>query len=153
MSKDVDYENNNSFSTDLGKWPSKLDEHLKEYWIAKGSQDCQNKRCEFTASKRHNKSENKTRLCQKSYFTRIHKLTNVKQERNWLCYSSSQGCLFCFPCKVFPSKFAEEGFDDWKNATNGLIRHEESTVRKKIIFTLLARKKKGECPNKVMRKS
>ena len=78
VSKDVDYENNNSFSTDLRKWPSKLDEHLKEYWIAKGSQDCQNKRCEFTASKRHNKSENKTRLYQKSYFTRVHKLTNLK---------------------------------------------------------------------------
>ena len=39
---------------------------------------------------------------------------------------------------VFPSKFAEEVFDDLKNATNELIRHEESTVHKKAIVALLA---------------
>ena len=146
VSRDV--EKSNSFSTDLGKWPPKFDEVLKEYWIAKGSQDCQNKDFKFTSSKRHYKSESKIRFCQKSYFNRVHKLTNCKQERSWLCYSPSQGCLFCFPCKVmspeFPSKFAEEGFDDWKNANTGLIRHEESTVHKKAIVALLARKKKGE---------
>ena len=45
---------------------------------------------------------------------------------------------------VFPSKFAEEVFDDLKNATNELIRHEESTVHKKAIVALLAWKQKGE---------
>ena len=44
---------------------------------------------------------------------------------------------------MFPSKFAEEGFDDWKNARNGLIRHEETAVHKKAIVVLLAQKKKG----------
>ena len=49
---------------------------------------------------------------------------------------------------MLPSKFVEEGFDDWKNATNGLIRHEESTVHKKAIVVLLAQKK-GECVDSV----
>ena len=148
VSKDVDLENDNNFSTDLGEWPSKLNESTKEYWIAKGNQECQNLNCDFTSSKRHYESENKTRFCQKSYFTRVHKLTNIKQERSWLCYSPSQGRLFCFPCKImspeFPSKFAEEGFDDWKNANVGLVRHEESTLHRNAVVTLLARKKKGE---------
>ena len=45
---------------------------------------------------------------------------------------------------MFPTKFAEERFDDWKNPTNGLIQHEESTVHKKAIVALLAGKKKSE---------
>lgn len=43
-----------------------------------------------------------------------------------------------------PCKFAEEGFDDWKNANIGLSRHEESILHKKAIVALLTRKKKGE---------
>lgn len=139
----------NSFSTDLGKWHSKLNENVKEYWIAEGCYKCQHINSDFTLSKRYYENERKTRFCQKSYFIRVHKLTNTKHERNWLCYSPSKTSLFCFPCKVMgledsSSTFIKEGFNDWKNGNTVLTRHEESTSHRKTMVALLARKKKGQ---------
>ena len=60
----------------------------------------------------------------------------------------AKAAYFAFLAKLWAQcsrlSFSEEGFDEWKNARNGQIRHEESTVHKKAIVALLARKKKGE---------
>ena len=95
-----------------------IDEKNKRV-LANGSEECRNQDDNFLNSKKYNQSENRIRLCQKSYFTKVHKLTDVKQDRKWLCYSPTKGRLFFSPCKVMnlePNKFNEEGFNDWKNA-------------------------------------
>jgi len=50
-------------------------------------------------------------------------------ERNWLLYSPSSGCVFCFVCKLFSinskSALATTGFDSW-STMNRLEQHEQS---------------------------
>lgn len=137
----------NNFSTDIGKWSLKLNAHEQEYWIGKGSQECQNINDDFKLSEKYYENDKKVRHCQISYFFKIHKLTQTKQERNWLCYSPSKGKLYCFPCKVMnsdeSSALTQEGFNDRKNTNLSLNRHEESSLHKKTIIIVSAKKKRG----------
>lgn len=76
---------------------------------------------------------------------KVHKLTKEENARTWLCYSCSTGLLFCFSCKVMSGKngqFVNEGFNDWKNAGNLILRHEESSSHRQCLISMLARKNK-----------
>ena len=138
-----------NFSTDISKWPKHLGDEASEYWISKGSAECQHSDSDFAASGRSYEKEKKPRFCQMSFFTQIHKLTNQHRARHWLCYSESAGRLFCFPCKVMnantanTTQFTTEGFNDWKNGTNLICRHEESSSHRQAMILLLSRKDKG----------
>ena len=75
-------------------------------------------------------------------------LTKKQHARNWSCYSESKGRLFCFSCKVMAcsdskpqNKLVEEGFNDWKSASNLLRKHEESNSHQQHLIELLMRKK------------
>ena len=76
---------------------------------------------DFTKSKRFYEAEGYNRFCKKQYFTHVHKTTNEKWLRKWLCYSGTKGNLYCFTCKLAASSNTElhifcEGFNAWKNA-------------------------------------
>jgi hypothetical protein len=64
----------------------------------------------------------------KKYFCRT--LANgEKVKREWLIYSLSKGCVFCYVCKVFGDSHVGEsqfqsGYDDWKNASSRISSHE-----------------------------
>ncbi|XP_062924647.1 zinc finger MYM-type protein 1-like [Mobula hypostoma] len=141
----------NKYSNDIGEWPNNLDDGDREYRIAKGSDERQHAESNFSSSMQLYDHEKKPRHCQESYFTYVHKPTNKQHARNWLCYSESKGSLFCFPRKVMTSgcssKFSEEGFNDWKNASNLLSRHEESSSHRHTLISLLKRKNKAKCVN------
>lgn len=55
-------------------------------------------------------------------------LNGEVMRRHYLVYSSSQGSVFCAPCKLFggTSKFGTNGFNDWKHGNQRVIEHENS---------------------------
>ena len=114
-------------------WPKRLSEIDREYWIQTGSMDWEHSNSNFSKSTRFYKGKMIPRICRKSYFQTIRRLTKKQYARNWLWYSESKGRLFCFSCKVMAcsgsesqNKLVEEGFDEWKHANNVLRKHEES---------------------------
>lgn len=56
------------------------------------------------------------RHCSANYYTRI--LSNGEQVlRDWLVYSLSQNCVYCFCCKIFGyivSSLLKKGFKSWE---------------------------------------
>ncbi|KAH1177145.1 hypothetical protein KIL84_010847 [Mauremys mutica] len=63
---------------------------------------------------------------------------------NWLLYSPSTGSVYCLVCKLFAykpstSRFAADGFRDWRN-TVLIEQHENSTTHRDSMLTYLNRK-------------
>lgn len=53
----------------------------------------------------------------------------TKIEREWIVYSPSRQSIFCFVCRLFSSQtksFESDGFNDWKNSSREMQRHERS---------------------------
>ena len=52
-------------------------------------------------------------------------------QRNWLVYSTSSDCVFCFYCKLFNENVTafngQIGFKDWRHLSRTLERHEKSS--------------------------
>ena len=84
------------FSIDIGKWPKDLSKCHIDYWIEKGSSDCQHKDSDFTLSV-VTYAKNAKRFCGRQFFEKVLPKTNEKLERTWLCYSKSKKKTFLFP--------------------------------------------------------
>ena len=103
----------------------------------------------FTKSKRFFAAEGYNRFSKKQYFTHVHKTTNEKRLRQWLCYSETKGNLYCFTCKLAASPNTElhifcEGFNDWKNAQLLIERHGLSSMHKAGVLYLINLRKDGK---------
>ena len=125
---------------DLGLWPETVDATNQDFWIIKGSDTCQNIDADFSSSQQTYKQ--KKRFCTKSLFVHQHKLTKETTKRSWLCYSPSKASLFCFSCKVMNVKgnqFAEGGFSDWSHAAQRVLSHEQSSVHRDSLISILNR--------------
>ena len=125
---------------DLGLWPETVDATNQDFWISKGSETCQNIDADFSLSQQTYKQQ--TRFCTKSLFVHQHKLTKETTKRSWLCYSPSKASLFCFSCKVTNVKgnqFAEGGFSDWSHAAQRVQSHEQSSVHRDSLISILNR--------------
>lgn len=70
-----------------------------------------------------------TRYFSTSFFHRT-LLNGEKTLRPWLVYSGSKGVVYCAPCILFggESSFANDGFNDWKNAGHRIAHHENSNA-------------------------
>ena len=92
---------------DLYFWPEreKMSEAFRNYWIQRGATPCQNKNGDFKESVIQLEKESQRRFCAISLFTRVHARTGEQFERNWLCYSKTSGCVYCFVCKLMSSIF------------------------------------------------
>lgn len=69
-----------------------------------------------------------TRKCQTSFFLRKTRNGEIIK-RTWLCFSPSNGHVYCYVCKLFSrtrSQFTHGGYCDWKNAAGRLLEHEIS---------------------------
>lgn len=113
-------------STDPGCWGC-IKEAAREYWIEKGPLICQNRNADFSASEKQYKHQKMS--FSKSLFTR--KLANGESvSREWMLYSPSKGCAFCFVCLLFSEKkdspFSSCGFNDWKHTQQRVAEHESS---------------------------
>ncbi|XP_040210939.1 zinc finger MYM-type protein 1-like [Rana temporaria] len=52
-----------------------------------------------------------------------------KVEWKWLCYSKNTGRIYCFDCKLFSlsrNALSNDGFSDWKHASERISSHEQS---------------------------
>ena len=115
---------------DMTLWPTAVTDSLRENWVKKGSELCQNKNSSFEASKVTD-GDQQARYCSKTFFTIVHKLTSTEFNRSWLCYSPSTGNVYCFDCKLFSTQknaFCGDGFIDWKNGSAAICAHEKSSA-------------------------
>ena len=89
-----------NFPTDLGNWPGTVPEIMRSFWIERGSKECQYKDNGFEESAVKLVGESHRRYCTLSLFTKVHKLTNKRFDRTWLCYSKINGHV-CVQINVF----------------------------------------------------
>ncbi|XP_075715577.1 uncharacterized protein LOC142750459 [Rhinoderma darwinii] len=128
------------FPSDVGLWGENISKEVLEYWVSRGSKVCQNVDADFKNSGVFS-SEGYYRYCNKSYFTHVNPKTKEISKRNWLCYSPTNGKLFCFACKLIASKRGPftHGFNDWKHAEDRIFNHECSDIHKQSVLLIVAR--------------
>lgn len=132
---------------DLGKWVrSEITENSRNFWLKKGPSTCQHLDGPYDASMRIDGKVK--RWCTRAMFTRVHQLTGKHTLRDWLCYSTSNGTLFCFTCFFLskdPMDKFSTGFSDWKHAERAISRHEKSEHHLEAIRAFLARSNSKGC--------
>ena len=131
------------YTADIGMWPKDITESLRAHWLQKGSQSCRNENSDFKNSKIPDAQRDGFRHCTSSLFKRAHSLTEHSFDMTWLCYSESQGKLFCFMCKLLsPEENAfTRGFQDWKNATSLISSHSKSSAHRMALGHAVIRSK------------
>lgn len=128
----------NVFTADPAHW--KMNNFFREH-VARHGCD-QNKNADLRQSKREY-NDGSVRYLSLSAFTR--KMQNGEElNRSWLIYSESKRSVFCAPCLLFgdhdQSSFSsKDGFNDWKNTTMRVEKHENSREHKECILKLKAR--------------
>ncbi|XP_065664567.1 uncharacterized protein LOC136086211 [Hydra vulgaris] len=149
-------ETNESLNLDIGLWPENMT-GLIDYWAKVGSSNLQNCNEELFIQKSKKQFDVKfTRKCNKSLFER--KTANGEIiRRSWLCFSTFNGSIFCFVCKLMSktrSQFTHDGFCDWKHADNRLISHETSKDHLNYVINLAVRSKEiGRINNELIKQS
>ncbi|XP_050515085.1 uncharacterized protein LOC126890271 [Diabrotica virgifera virgifera] len=125
------------FSSDPSLW--KVNDELRDHVAVHGV--LQNCDADFSTSKRQ--YSHKVRYASESMFVR--KILNGEtQNRSWLVYFKVKGCVYCAPCMLF-GKYADSesafvnGFNDWKNASQRLKDHENSSGHKTSLGNLKVR--------------
>jgi len=127
-------------STDAGHW-TEINEDAIDYWIRNGPIQCQNRDADFSSSEQQYKHQK--RSFSKGLLNRM--LVNGEiVPRDWLLYSLSTGCAFCFVCCLFgkrdnASKFASCGFNDWKHPRERVHEHEGSEAHRKNMIVWVNR--------------
>jgi hypothetical protein len=116
-----------SFSQDPGKWIH-VSNALRDYWIERGPDSCQNNDGYFENSARIDGWIN-GKLPQNIFNKKLHNGENVI--RHWLLYSPSKGTLLCFVCTLLSSSDStwgsvSNGFCDWKHVYERVKIHESS---------------------------
>ncbi|XP_068250776.1 uncharacterized protein [Palaemon carinicauda] len=133
------------FENDLGLWPKIIQENVCDYWLKRGSAECQH--CDGDFKESAVKELIRTRHCTKTLFTRTHSLSGQEINLNWLCYSKTTGKVYCFPCKLLSkvqSSFTT-GFNGWKNARYIMESHSRSDQHRKSMVDMIYRKTTGAC--------
>ncbi len=129
------------YPNDIGLWPQQMSESFREYWLSHGSKECQHQNSDFKNSA--NKGKDRTRHCTRSLFTKKHSLSWEAFDLPWLCYSESQGKLYCFICKLLSkteSNFTE-GFCNWKKAGEKIDSHCKSQSYQEALADAFVRSK------------
>jgi hypothetical protein len=122
----VNLDCNQSSDPGLGLQP--FSSELVDFWIEKVPIACQNNDGAFLKSKRVYNANGKkvNRKLNADSFKR--KLPNGEiVARDWLIYSLSLGCVYCFACVLFSKEENQfsKGFADWKHASTMLGYHEK----------------------------
>ena len=134
---------------DIGLWSDSLSENMKTHWIAVGFRKIQHVDHDFkTSGVVHGKGYH--RYCQTSFFTRVHPLTGERVNQSWLCYSPSNGKLYCGPCKLLSKtkSLFTCGFNDWKHGEEKISAHENSHQHRDCMVAVCTRKAIGGCVDK-----
>jgi len=129
------------FSNDCALWTN-ISDNIREFWLRKGSNDCQHYDDDFEASERIY-PDGRKRKFSRCHLYRKH-VSGEKILRSWLLYSPSNGSIFCFACRLFKSNsnsaFAsDDGFSDWNHSTACISQHENSQCHRDAMLTLATR--------------
>ncbi|XP_058798117.1 zinc finger MYM-type protein 1-like [Phymastichus coffea] len=142
-------ENTKNYSTDPALW--NLDNDLVNYWLRKGADFGRNNDGKFKKSAREyidSEGKVKIRTLQPSLFQCELKNGQII-ERDWLIYSPSNGCVYCFICRLFSnhqsSQFSSVGFNDWKNGIRRVIEHNGGSEHKECLNIYGKRKNTVGC--------
>jgi hypothetical protein len=108
-----------------------------------GSTECQNNDGNFKQSTREYK-DCKRKLSSDFFYQKKHNGEVIQRE--WLLYSPTTGCIFCFACRLFSQTktlFSHSGFNDWRHA-HRISEHECSSEHRQAVLTLLASSNNSE---------
>ncbi|MEL7308383.1 MAG: DUF4371 domain-containing protein, partial [Pseudomonadota bacterium] len=131
---------------DIGLWPEKLTKEFVDYWAVKGAEDLQYSDAKILDVKSATQTFKKDthdirRKCTPAMFERKNPNGELVK-RSWLCFSPSNGKIYCFFCKLMgatKSQFTDDGFCDWKHASNRLIGHEQSKDHLQAVLSAAGR--------------
>lgn len=143
------------FENDIGLWPNKLTNEMITFWIKKGFQNLQNCNEQLfekssVSQKRSERTANETRKCSINFFKRISQNKEIIN-RFWLCFSPSTGKIYCYVCKVMETNqgnLSNNGYCDWKHASERLHQHETSKEHLQAVIKLSQRGREIGCIDK-----
>ena len=135
---------NPSFTNDVGNWPGKATEEMRDFWAKRGSENCQHLQEEYK-NYISQKDGNKLRCCTSSLFY-PECLNGEKVIRSWLCCSPGKRKPYCFVHKLFNESRDEggcswNGYSNCKNATRIISSHEISAAHKNAVLSVTVRGK------------
>ena len=117
---------------DSGVWNIQLSDSIRIEIVSRGPVDLQNKEGPFLSIEKPG-SRGEIRSLTKEWFYRI--LENGERVlRSWMLYSPTNGCLYCFCCRLFLSQkeqetqsaFTRAGFQKWWKLNPKVVEHEKS---------------------------
>lgn len=126
---------------DPALWPSAITEQAKSILVSRGAAAFQNRSEKYPASSRDRTMGGITRSFTNSLI-KCSLPNGQSVTRQWLLYSPSSGCIFCFACKLFSSKHNAfvHGFSDWKHSER-IGEHERSEEHRACMLALHSRSK------------
>jgi len=134
---------------DISLWPVNITEEFIHFWAGRGPTDLHhNDAKSLDAKSTIQKAANSAiRKCTPAMFERRNRNGEVVK-RSWLCFSPSNGRVYCFFCKLMGSRgagsqFVRDGFCDWKHATDRLGAHEQSKDHIEAVLSTSCRAKKA----------
>ena len=136
-------------STDPALWNTS-DSKLVDYWIRCGPETCRNRDGSYIKSSRNIKNIN-MKLNNSAFEKTL--LSGETKQRQWLLYSPSTGCVFCFVCRLFKPKsqaaLEKDGLDAWDHI-NRLSDHEQSSDHQQALTEYSIRAANKETLDRVL---
>lgn len=126
---------------DPALWPSAITEQAKSILVSRGAVAFQNRSEKYPASIRDMTMGGSTRSFTNSLI-KCSLPNGQSVKRQWLLYSPSSGCIYCFACKLFSSKCNAfvNGFSDWKHSER-IGEHERNEEHRACMLALHSRSK------------
>ncbi|XP_031329798.1 zinc finger MYM-type protein 1-like [Photinus pyralis] len=115
-----------NFPLDIALWPSHIsDDKIIDYLIDNKPQnigDVGLLKSEFVdRNRKYSRS-----FCTSNFYTT--KANGTKEFREWLRFSTTSKCVYCYVCKLFShsENKLKDGYNDWRNVNKALKEHESS---------------------------
>jgi hypothetical protein len=130
-------------NSDPGLWPEKFSTSEQDYWVVKGPDACRNIDADFTQTRHKHGTETRTRGLTKDKFF-VNKVNGEKVMREWMIFSPSKNCVYCFACLLFcdnqgKTVFSKScGFSNWRKLEK-IGEHENNPSHREALFRLSAR--------------
>lgn len=130
-----------TYEPDIALWPQNLTQDMVEYYLInkpKSVGDLRLLKKEYFDSGRQyyrNLNEN--------HFYRVKK-NGAKEPREWLVFSETSKCAYCYVCKLFPDPKKNkcsfvDGFSNWASVSRLLEEHENSKMHATAMFAFITR--------------
>lgn len=133
-----------SCSEDIGLWPDVITDSIRDQFISKPPTNIGNI---SALSSQHLEGDRLvTRRLTETHFV-INKTNGTREKREWLIFSETSGCVYCYVCKLFSKNksLMMSGCKDWKNLGHKLSTHENSYDHKNAMLTISRRMSDKGC--------